>query len=77
MDTRKIFNISLIFLLVIGFQQNTMAQKNPDYVYQDSEVDSLPVFPGGKAEMMNHIQDGIKNVHICTLYHSQYLSSAW
>jgi protein TonB len=48
--------------LICGLNSVSGQQKSPDYVYMDSEVDSLPEFPGGKAAMMNHVQEGIKNV---------------
>ncbi|MBL6962421.1 MAG: energy transducer TonB [Bacteroidetes bacterium] len=43
---------------------NLIAQNtnNPDYVYRDSEVDSVPVFPGGKTAMMSYMEEGLKQV---------------
>ena len=56
--------IGLIFTFLLSMTANILAQdtKNPDYVYRDSEVDSVPVFQGGKPAMMKYMDDGIKAI---------------
>ena len=61
---KSIYNL-ILFISFFGINA-VQAQDDPveNFVYRETEVDSVPVFPGGIAAMQKYVQDNIKDVTV-------------